>query len=141
MLTKAQAYPLPFIGQYLGFRARFKLHELFKYVDEDPSENVTVPIEALTDGGSIPPFVYGIIGGPWSGKYVEAVIIHDWECHIAKTQEDRRKADMKFLKGMEILGVAWWRRRVMWRAVRVQGVITMSMRIRRMKKMEQAQQA
>ena len=118
MITKEQAFPLPFIGHYLGFRARFKLHAPFQY--RNGKDKVDVPIEAKTDGGSIPPFVYSIIGGPWSGRYVEAVIIHDYLRSIAVTYEDYKRADMIFLDCMEICKVAWWRRRTMWRFVRAQ---------------------
>ncbi len=125
MLTKEQAFPLPFIGEYVprGL-AEFKLHHPFKYVDdEDPSQNVTVPIydptiNFCTDGGSIPPIAYLVIGSPWRGKYVEATIIHDWECFMATTLKERHAADKKFLKMLKILGVPYWKRRLMYRGVR-----------------------
>lgn len=123
--TKEQAFPLPFIGEYNGGGlAQWKPYRPFKYVDEeDPSQNVTVPIydpaiDFKTDGASIPPLVYPIVGSPWRGKYVEAAIIHDWECHQAKTLEERKKADKKFLKMLCILKVAKWKRRIMYRGVR-----------------------
>ncbi len=118
MLTKEQAYPLPFIGQYLGFRARFKLHAPFQYRNGNIS--IDVPIEAKTDGGSIPPAVYSIIGGPWSIRCIEPVIIHDWECHLAVTVEDRVKADNNLLVGMRICKENLWRRQVIWRSVKAQ---------------------
>ena len=125
MLTKAQAFPLPFIGEYVSRgKAEFKPHAPFKYIDEDPTKSVTVPIydpklKFLTDGGSIPPAVYPIIGSPWRGKYIEAVIIHDWECFLATNAAERKAADKKFYKMMTILGVAHWKRRTMYRGVRV----------------------
>ena len=125
MLTKEQAFPLPFIGEYIprGL-AEFKLHAPFWYVDEDPSKSVLVPIydpklDFSTDGGSIPPIAYFLIGSPWRGKYVEAVIIHDWECFLATTLEERKAADKKFYKMLGILGVAHWRKRAMYRGVRM----------------------
>ncbi len=123
--TKKEAFPLPFIGEYAGKGlAQFKLHEPFQYIDEDPNESVTVPIydpaiDFKTDGGSIPPIAYFIVGSPWRGKYVEATIPHDWECHNAKTPEERKKADKKFLKMLRILKIAHWRKRVLYRGVRV----------------------
>jgi len=125
MLTKAQAFPLPFIGEYVGKGlAQFKPYRPFQYVDEDPSKSVTVPmynstLNFLTDGGSIPPAVYPIIGSPWRGKYVEAVIIHDWECFLARNATERKAADKKFYKMLGILGVAHWRKRAMYRGVRM----------------------
>ena len=124
MYTKEQAFPLPFIGEYVprGL-AEFKPHEPFQYVDEDPKQSVTVPIydpkiDFKTDGGSIPPLVYPIMGSPWRGKHVYPVIIHDWECFLATNAEERKKADKKFYKMLTICGVAHWRRRAMYRGVR-----------------------
>ena len=120
MLTKAQAFPLPFRGEYVprGL-AEFKLFEPFHYIDEDPWESVIVPVDFITDGGSIPPVVYPIIGSPWRGPYVEATIIHDWECFLAKNAKERKKADKKFYKMLEILGVPRWKRKAMYRGVRM----------------------
>ena len=125
MKTKKQAFPLPFIGEYVGDGlAQFKPYKPFKYIDENPKDSVTVPIydpkvDFKTDGGSIPPIAYLLIGSPWRGKYIEAVIIHDWECYHAKTLAERKKADKKFHKMLTILGVAHWRRRAMYRGVRM----------------------
>ncbi len=121
MLTKEQAYPLPFDGRYQGSKARFALLAPFAY--RNGNDTVDVPVGYITDGASIPPFVYSIIGGPWSGNYIEPAIVHDWNCHLAKTVEDRKVADARFLVGMKILKVALWRRRIMWRAVRAQAYI------------------
>ena len=124
MLTKTEAFPLPFIGEYHGAGlAQFKLYKPFKYIDEDPTQSVTVPIydpvlDIKTDGASIPPVVYSIIGSPWRGKYVEAAIIHDWECDQAKTLKERHAADKKFLKMLKILKIPYWKQRVMYRGVR-----------------------
>ncbi|KKN45055.1 hypothetical protein LCGC14_0686800 [marine sediment metagenome] len=116
MLTKEEAYPLPFIGQYLGSKAQFRLVALFQYRNGD--DEVDVPVDFVTDGGSIPPIAYSIIGSPWRGKYVEATIPHDYSRSIAITPEDYKNADRMFLEGMEICKVKPWRRRVMWRFVR-----------------------
>ena len=116
MITKKEAFPLPFRGEYLGSKARFKLLEPFAY--RNGEDEVDVPIGFITDGGSIPPIVFSIIGSPWRGKYVEATISHDYTRSIAITPEDYRKSDRMFLDGMRILKVALWRRRIMWRFVR-----------------------
>ncbi len=121
MLTKEQAYPLPFDGRYQGSEAKFALLAPFAY--RNGNDKVDVPIGAITDGGSVPPWAYIIVGTHWKGKYVEAAIIHDWNCHLAKTVKDRRAADARFLIGMKICKVKLWRRRIMWRAVRAQAYI------------------
>ncbi len=118
MLTEEQAYPLPLIVQYLGFRARFKLHAPFQYRNGNIS--IDVPVEAKTDGGSIPPPAYSIIGGPWSVRSVKPIIIHDRECDLAITVEDRIRADNNLLVGMRICKESLWRRQIMWRGVKAQ---------------------
>ena len=115
-MTKEQAFPLPLDIRYQGFRAKFKLLAPFQY--RNGKDKVDVPVEAKTDGGSIPPAVYSIIGGPWSGRYVEPVVVHDYTRSIAITPEDYKNSDRMLLDGMKICKVAWWRRRVMWRFVR-----------------------
>lgn len=34
----------------------------------------------MVNGASIPKRVWDLVGGPWSGKYRNASVIHDWMC-------------------------------------------------------------
>lgn len=97
---------------------RFKLMQPFSYhVGEEDSDNViTVPIGFVTDYASIPSIFYTLIGPP-TGRYGKAAVIHDY---LYDTQTTTRKeADKIFLEAMKVLKVPWWKRRMMWFAVRV----------------------
>jgi hypothetical protein len=56
-----------------------ELVQPFKYVD---SQGVEWPVPSLThvDGASIPSVFWSIIGAPYTGKYREASVIHDYYC-------------------------------------------------------------
>lgn len=75
----------------------------------------------IFDGASIPRFMWRVIGSPFVGKYRRAAIIHDQyytyglEGHPV---ESRKDTDKMFLEAMEELGVSWWKRKMMYRAVR-----------------------
>ena len=77
---------------------------------------VTAPKGFLTDGASIPKFAWSIVGSPWTGKYVGAAVIHDYLC---REGDDRKEADLIFFEAMDELGVAGWKRRLFYRAVRL----------------------
>jgi len=78
-------------------------------------DDITVPAGFESDGASIPRLFWWLIGGPFSGKYRDAAVLHDYLCkHPDYT---RKQADDIFLEAMAELGVALWRRDLMWRAV------------------------
>lgn len=72
----------------------------------------------LTDLASIPRLFQSAV--PKVGRHIQPAIAHDWlyQHGVAWTRTD---ADQMFLDGMETMGVAWMRRRVMYRAVRLGG--------------------
>ena len=71
----------------------------------------------ITDFASIPRLFWSILP-PW-GRYGKATIIHDY-CYKTR-QYDRLRCDEIFLEAMEVLGVKPWKRRVIYRAVRLFG--------------------
>jgi hypothetical protein len=81
---------------------------------EDSKDKINVPIRFMTDFASVPgPFTSFL---PHWGKYGNAAVIHDflyWE-----QIRDRKKADDIFLEAMEVLGVSWFVRNLMYRMVR-----------------------
>lgn len=112
-----KAFPLPLIGKFIG-AGRWELKAPFEY--RDPPGYVLVirvPVGFVSDGASIPRFAWSLIGSPWSGKYARAAVIHDYG--YFKQTYSRKKVDDLFLKGMEILGVPIWNRRIMYWCVRV----------------------
>jgi hypothetical protein len=81
---------------------------------------VTVPAGFATDFASVPRAFWRIIP-PW-GKYNRAAVVHDWI--YSENRFSRKAADWIFLDLMRRLGVSWWKRTVMYRAVRVGGWVT-----------------
>ena len=86
---------------------------------------ITCPSTYLTDGASIPHWSQFIVGSPWSGKYPRAAVIHDWLCSsegeiIGSDQRlTKKETDQVFLEMMKFLGVGFFRRRIMYSAVRL----------------------
>lgn len=73
----------------------------------------------LTDGASIPRLCWTLIGGPLTGLYQEAAVIHDWLYCVHMVS--RKKADQIFLEAMKISGVNRVKRNLMYAAVRIGG--------------------
>jgi len=84
------------------------------------SDPVRFSVEAgfITDLASIPRAVRSII--PQIGRHIQPSIVHDW-CYESKTNLTREEADLLFLDGMKSVGVRWFRRQAMYRAVRAFG--------------------
>ena len=56
-----------------------RLEQSFKFIDPK-GKSWPVPKGAVVDGASIPQFLWSVIGGPFSGKYRNASVIHDYYC-------------------------------------------------------------
>lgn len=83
---------------------------------------ITVPEGFETNLASVPAIFWPIL--PRDGDYTPAAIVHDWlyGCRrIAGHPITRAQADGIMLEAMESLGVGWWRRSVIWAALRVGG--------------------
>lgn len=75
------------------------------------------------DGASIPKAAQWLIGKPM-GKYALAALLHDWlyaSRILGTTRKGRIEADELFYTVMEQLRISWWRRKAMYRAVRIGG--------------------
>lgn len=83
------------------------------------SWHFTVPAGFHTDLSSIPRWARSII--PQVGRQNRASILHDWAYEDGVPGMTRAEADQMFLDVMELDGVGWLRRRVMYRAVRLGG--------------------
>lgn len=67
------------VAELLDDGRRVKLIEKYTYVD--PSGEVwEVPAGTIVDGASIPKPFWGLIGGPFEGKYRNASVVHDYYC-------------------------------------------------------------
>ena len=92
-------------------------------------DRITVPRGFKTDYASVP-FIFWILIPPW-GKYGKAAVIHDYlyQTHSEYNQnvwqrmfsKERKRADNIFREAMGILGVARWRKCLMYWAVRLFG--------------------
>jgi hypothetical protein len=109
------AFTNPLIVKHIDGR-NWELIEPFTYhVGE---ERTTVPQGFITDFASIPRIFWNILAP--TGKHGKAAVIHDW---LYRTHScSRKKADNIFYEAMRVIGVSWWKRALMYRAVRWFGV-------------------
>ena len=92
--------------------------------DESGDERIFVHAGFETDFASVPRFAWPIIGHP-TGQYGKAAVVHDYLYQFPAAGVDdertRRRCDQIFLEGLCVLGVPWWKRTLMYSAVRVGG--------------------
>jgi len=117
----------PLIVEYLD-NNKWKIRREFSYYTSIPYNNVivnetknpywiTIKEGFVTDFASIPRVFWNIVS-PYD-KHAKAAVIHDY---LYKTRElPRRICDEIFLEAMEVLGVSWWKRNLMYYIVRVLG--------------------
>ncbi len=79
----------------------------------------TVEEGFISDGGSIPPIAWPIIGSPFVGHYRKSVLVHDK--FYATQNYSRKYSDRVFIEGMRDEGVSLWKRMVMWSYVKALG--------------------
>lgn len=81
--------------EWLPDGRNMKLLEDFSYTD--PTGMVWLaPSGSITDGASIPSFLWSVVGGPFEGKYRIAAIVHDVVCANHRTIEERKAGDRMF---------------------------------------------
>ena len=85
--------------------------------EEGSGDIINVPIGTYTDFASIPRSLWAVF--PRWGKYGNAAVIHDWM--YWDQSRSRKEADDIFLEGMEVLEVPAWKRKTIYRAVRMFG--------------------
>ena len=83
-----------------------------------PFGKVTVPAGTTTDFASIPRIFWPIFP-PDGRRYMRAAIVHDYLYRTGKVP--RALADQMFLMLMTQDGVPWWKRNLMYWAVRIFG--------------------
>lgn len=87
------------------------------YESDVLKDTICVPIGFQTDFASVPrlPGAYLVAGG----KATKEAVIHDYL--YATGLCSRKDADAVFLEAMQVNGQSWWRRTLMWAAVRAFG--------------------
>src|SRR5690606_16753795 len=107
-------------GQFIETpdRPRFKLTSPFEF--EDPNTlKWRVPPDTEVDGASIPKVLWSVIGGPFSGRFLKASIVHDYYCdRKVRTAHDTHR---NFYYGMRANGVSENKATLMYWAVKAFG--------------------
>lgn len=99
-------------------RPLFKLQKPITFTDPNKL-SWTAPADEIVDGASIPQIAWSIIGGPFSGNYLRAAIVHDYFCcSKSRDYHDTHKA---FWRGLRLDGIGSTKAYVMWAAVRAFG--------------------
>lgn len=102
----------------------WRVTEAFRFYigSHDSGELVYVPAGYLTDGASVPRFLWGLIP-PW-GSYGQAAVVHDILCEYLSITKDgqpqpisRARCDEILLEAMEALGVPRAKRYAIYLAV------------------------
>ena len=78
----------------------------------------------ITDFASVPRGLWNIF--PPDGKYTQAAVLHDFlysnKGDVPKGKNrSKKECDQIFMEAMEVLGVPWMKRHLMYRAVRLFG--------------------
>ena len=97
----------------------WKTDRAFTYYigEEDSEDSITVPKGFITDLASVPWPASMLI--PKSGQYNQAAVLHDF-LYSVQTRS-RIECDLIFKEAMTVLGVNWFKRNIMYRAVRIGG--------------------
>ena len=91
------------------------------YLSKRKKVAVAVPEGYVTDFASIPGFAQWMIS-PF-GRHSEAAVVHDWLYTLGTPGDEkgRRLADRTFRRALHLVGVGFFRRYIMYAAVRVGG--------------------
>jgi len=107
----------PLVLEYLD-GCNYKVLRTFPYVVR-PGEDIQVPKGFVTDFASVPRFLWRVV--PPTGIYGKAAVIHDYLYRTPDEPYSRAASDLVFLEAMEELDVPWWKRTLMYYAVRCFG--------------------
>lgn len=84
---------------------------------------IVVPKGFVTDLASVPWPASMLI--PKSGRFNQSAVLHDFlyskRGKVNNREYSRAKCDLIFLEAMQVLGVHWFKRKIMYRAVRLGG--------------------
>lgn len=87
---------------------------------DDEGAAYTVPAGFETDFASTPRIMWRVCP-PSTGKYIWGAVCHDFWYRTPSENITRSRADSLFLEMMKYCGVSAWKRRAMYRAVRLFG--------------------
>ena len=108
------SFTRPLTVTKIGAR-RWKVERAFTYyINEEEGESITVPKDFVTDFASVPRIFWTIF--PPDGRYTQSAVLHDY-LYFSQTTT-RKQADKVFLNAMKVLKVNWFKRWLMYWAVR-----------------------
>lgn len=108
------------LPQLIGIPPEYKLFKVpvsFEYYIGIKGANniIEIPKGFICDGASIPKIFWSVVGNPL-GKYAPAAVIHDF---LYRYQiRSRKESDEIFYEAMQVLKVPFWKRWIMYHAVR-----------------------
>lgn len=91
--------------------------EFTYYVGTEEGKGITVHKGFETDFASVPRIFWIIF--PPDGSYTQSAVLHDFLYYYKLYT--RKRCDTIFLEAMGVLKVRWWKRRLIYRAVRLGG--------------------
>ena len=101
-----------------GRRAQYRLAEPFSF------QGITVPAGFVTDFGSVPTALEWLVSGE-DVQMIYPSVVHDYlyqfRGEIPEGKWTRLDADRLLVQGMRDLGAPWWKRNVVYAAVRAGG--------------------
>jgi lysozyme family protein len=104
----------PPLTEWLPDGRHMRVKRPFGYVEEGGRE-WPVPAEIVVDGASIPQVFWSMIGGPFTGPYRDASIVHDYYCDVrTRPWKDTHRS---FYEAMRCSGVETARAKIMFYAV------------------------
>lgn len=119
------SFKTPLVVEVMPGGKTFRLHHSFTYRWKRIGVEITAPVGFVTDFASIPRLFRMVI--PKLGRYNKAAVLHDAIYQNASNQFyatyeyrfTRKQADLCFLDAMYDLGVAKWKRTLMYWSVRI----------------------
>jgi len=116
------SFTAPLLVEYQHEIDKWAIDRSFAFwtIDEDGTRRTfTVPRKYLSDLATVPWWAQWAV--PKSGRYNQAAVLHDYFYTHLYNQYNKAYADKIFLEAMTVLGVAKWRRYVMYNAVKIGG--------------------
>ena len=96
----------------------WRVNNAFSYVT-DQGDVIDILLDFIFDGASIPRIAWILIGHPLSQEFLAPSAVHDKLCQTHRFKP--AKTHHIFKQAMRDNLVAWWKRTVMWSAVRLFG--------------------
>lgn len=113
-----------------GYRRKLLEDVVYHVGGPDSKDEVRVPAGFVWDGGSVPRFLWSLLD-PW-GSASKAFLLHDY---LYRTQtRSRLVSDAIFMEAMEVLGVGFIKRKILYRGVRMGGMFTWNARKKQLAK-------